>query len=80
MLKWCRDKLKSLTSEKPEKVEPIGVFLTGGARTGTSHLIKAVYQAGTKSFKHTGDIGCPSTILAGPAGVAAVNIGRSTII
>ena len=56
--------------------------MTGGAGTGKSHLIKAIYQTDIKISKRDGNIECPSAILIAPAGVtgvATVNIGGSTI-
>ena len=40
VLKWCRDKVKSLNSEKPHETAPIHVFITSGAGAGKSHIIK----------------------------------------
>ena len=72
--------MKSLTSNKPYKVDSIYLFITGGAGAGKSHLIKAMYQTACKTFKH----GCetmenPSVLLLAPTGVAAIHIGGNTI-
>ncbi|XP_069122503.1 uncharacterized protein [Argopecten irradians] len=71
---WCCHKLYGL------EPEPLHVYLTGGAGTGKSHLIKAIYYEVTRLFAPTlqnpDDI---SVLLVAPTGVAAFNIGGSTI-
>ena len=52
VLKWSRDKVNSLNSEKPYKTAPIHLFITGGAGAGKSHVIKTIYQTTTKTFRH----------------------------
>ena len=39
-LSWCRNTMKNLNRLKPEKVDPINLFVTGGAGAGKSRLIK----------------------------------------
>ena len=71
VLSWCRDKMASLNTLKP-------VFVTGGA--GKSHLIKALYQTITKTFRHAPcNPELPSVLLMAPTGVAAININGTTI-
>ncbi|XP_069102242.1 uncharacterized protein [Argopecten irradians] len=71
---WCCHKLYGL------EPEPLHVYLTGGAGTGKSHLIKAIYYEVTRLFAPTlqnpDDI---AVMLVAPTGVAAFNIGGSTI-
>ena len=76
VLKWCRDKVKSLNSEKPYETAPIHLFITGGAGAGKSHVIKTIYQTATKIFRHCPeDPDNPSVLLLAPTGVTAINIG-----
>ena len=80
VLKWCRDKVRSLNSEKPYETAPIQVFITGGTGAGKSHIIKTIYQTATKTFRHgPEDSDKPSVLLLAPTGVAAINIGENTI-
>ena len=52
VLKWCRDKVKSLNSEIPYETAPIHFFITVDAGAGKSHVIKTTYQTATKTFRH----------------------------
>ena len=78
VLSWCRDKMASLNTLKPFRVDPIHVFVTGGA--GKSHLIKALYQTVTKTFRHAPfNLELPSVLVMAPTGVAAIDINGTTI-
>ena len=80
VLSWCRNKLKNMNTLKPVQVEPIYLFITGGAGAGKSHLIKAIYHTATKNFMHTTmNPELPVVLLMAPTGVAAININGTTI-
>ena len=44
--------MKNLNCLKPEKLDPINLFVTGGAEAGKSHLIKAIYHTAVKTFRY----------------------------
>ncbi|XP_048251539.1 uncharacterized protein LOC125379306 [Haliotis rufescens] len=71
---WCLDKKKGKNSEA------FHLFLTGGAGTGKSHLIKAICYECTRLLapmqNNPDDI---SVLLVAPTGIAAFNIHASTI-
>lgn len=71
---WCVQKLHG------ENPEPFRLFVTGGAGTGKSHLIKAIcYESSrllSQLFDNPDD---RSVILCASTGVAAYNIGAATI-
>ena len=53
-------------------VDPIYLFISGGARAGKSHLIKIVYQ--TVSYEAGPSIpDVPAFLLLAPTGIAAVS-------
>ena len=71
---WCVRKCSG------ENVEPLHIFITGGAGTGKSHLIKTIHYEASRLLGRTlpspSDI---SVILTAFTGTAAFNIGGSTI-
>ena len=72
--------MKNLNCLKPEKLDPINLFVTGGARAGKSHLIKAIYHTEVKTFRYgTINPERPTVALMAPTGVAAININGTTI-
>ena len=82
VLQWSRAKMKALISKTPNifYVDPIHIFVTGGAGAGKSHLINAIYQTATETFRHgPQDPNQPSVLLLAPTGVAAINIAGNTI-
>ena len=80
LLSWCRNTMKNLNCLKPEKLDPINLFVTGGAGAGKSHLIKAIYHTAVKTFRYsTINPERPTVALMAPTGVAAININGTTI-
>ena len=72
--------MKNFNSLKPEKVEPIHLFVSGGAGAGKSHLIKTIYHTAVKTFKHAPvNPELPTVVLMAPTGVAAISINGTTV-
>ncbi|XP_061811977.1 uncharacterized protein, partial [Nerophis lumbriciformis] len=71
--KWCLEKVMGKTPE------PFHVFVTGGAGTGKSHLIRAIqYEAGRLlSRLYQPDETC--VLLTAPTGIAAYSLHAATI-
>nr|XP_022300726.1 uncharacterized protein LOC111108932 [Crassostrea virginica] len=71
---WC------IKKSLGENVEPMHIFVTGGAGTGKSHLIKSIHYEASRLLGRTlpspSDI---SVILTAFTGTAAFNIGGNTI-
>lgn len=71
---WCVQKLHE------ENPEPFRLFVTGGAGTGKSHLIKAICYESSRLLSQLSDNPDDrSVILCASTGVAAYNIGAATI-
>ncbi|XP_061175927.1 uncharacterized protein LOC133184868 [Saccostrea echinata] len=71
---WCLGKIAG------EKSEPLHLFVTGGAGTGKSHLIKAIhYEASRLLSRIMSEPDSVSVLLAAFTGTAAFNIGGNTL-
>eukprot|EP00105_Crassostrea_gigas_P043473 XP_019927621.1 PREDICTED: uncharacterized protein LOC105339877 [Crassostrea gigas] len=71
---WC------LKKSFGEKLESLHIFITGGAGTGKSHLIKAIhYEASRLLEKNLTAPDSVSVLLTAFTGTAAFNIGGNTI-
>ena len=58
----------------------MNLFITGGAGTGKSHLIKTIFASISKTLSYgSPQIKKPNILLLAPTGVAAVNINGTTI-
>jgi hypothetical protein len=76
--KWCID--STITNEMPQTPEQLLLFITGGAGTGKSHLIAAIYQMALRTLQKEGEN--PDEIhilLSAPTGTAAHNISGTTL-
>ena len=72
--KWCDEKAKDST------VQPFRIFLTGGAGTGKSHVIKCIKHYAEKAFTQLRESPDEKTVLVvAHTGTAAFNISGETI-
>ncbi|KAI8503434.1 hypothetical protein Bbelb_184050 [Branchiostoma belcheri] len=72
--KWCMEMARG------KRPEPFRVFVTGGAGTGKSHVIKCIYYEATRILQQTQENPDKvSVLLTAPTGTAAFNIGGSTL-
>ena len=46
VVSWSKNKIKNVKSLKPENIQPIYLFITGGEGAGKSHLIRTIYHSG----------------------------------
>ena len=70
----------NINSLQPNEIETINLFITGGAGTGKSHTIKAIFHAAVKTFRHaTLEPEMTAVLLVAPTGVAAINKNGTTI-
>ena len=77
---WAKRFIKNLSAVTKIEIEPLYIFLTGGAGTGKSHLVKTIFHALTKIFSYRNvTLDKPKVLLVAPTGVAAVNIDGTTI-
>ncbi|XP_078582369.1 uncharacterized protein LOC144865469 isoform X1 [Branchiostoma floridae x Branchiostoma japonicum] len=71
---WC---METAQGKRPD---PFHIFVTGGAGTGKSHLIKCIYYEATRLLgKAQENPDKVSVLLTAPTGTAAFNIGGSTV-
>ena len=80
ILTWAVEFAKNRNCNMPAKIEPLHIFLTGKGGTGKSHLVKVVFHTVSKVLLRKGsDPEKKRVLLLAPTGVAAVNIGGTTI-
>ncbi|XP_052263343.1 uncharacterized protein LOC127866661 isoform X2 [Dreissena polymorpha] len=76
ILNWCTKQ----TTHATEVIDPQYIFVTGGAGTGKSHLITAIYNMVNRQVRQPGeDPGQTKILLMAPTGTAAFNINGSTV-
>ena len=72
--KWCDEKARDSTAE------PFCIFLTGGAGTGKSHVIKCIRHHAEKAFAQLRESSDEKTVLVvAHTGTAAFNISGETV-
>jgi hypothetical protein len=76
IINWCKDTISS----KDNKPPPFHLFVTGGAGTGKSQLIKAIYHQASRILQQPGENpDSPVILLTSPTGTASYNIGGTTL-
>ena len=77
---WAKMRIKNLSAKSPIEIHPLHIFITGGAGTGKSHLIKTIYYSLSKVLSYRcSNADSEKILLVAPTGVAAVNIEGTTI-
>lgn len=77
---WAKTLVKNLSSKSPRKIHAFHLFLSGSGGCGKSHLIRTIYHALTKLFMyHHSDPTKSKVLILAPTGVAAINIGGTTL-
>lgn len=72
--------MQALQNNNIKKPDPLHLFISGGAGTGKSHLIKALYHTIELTLRREGENPeCPKVLLLAPTGTAAFNIEGATI-
>ncbi|XP_060577549.1 uncharacterized protein LOC132734725 [Ruditapes philippinarum] len=80
VLNWCITFIQSVGNKNVKKPDPLHLFVSGGAGTGKSHLISALYHTIELNLRKEGDTpDCPKVLLLAPTGTAAFNIQGATI-
>lgn len=78
IISWCKDTVAAKNREKTPP--PFYLFVTGGAGTGKSQVIKAIYHQASRILQQPGDNpDYPSILLTSPTGTASYNIGGTTL-
>ena len=60
-------------------LEPIHLFVTGGAEVGKSHIVKCIYNVAHKLLRSSGSPDDTTLLLLAPTGTAAHNICGHTV-
>ena len=77
---WAKKSVKKFPSLTPTAIDPPHIFLTGNAGCGKSFLTKVLYQSLSKTFSYrNSELEKAKVLLLAPTGVAAINIGDTTI-
>lgn len=80
LYEWANNKVKQQNCNSFRRVEPLQVFVTGGAGVGKSYLINTIYQSLSKLFNlYSGTPEKCKVLKVAPTGVAAINIDGTTI-
>ncbi|XP_066934413.1 uncharacterized protein [Clytia hemisphaerica] len=80
VLNWGKMYVQNSKSNNPVLLEPLRIFLTGGAGVGKSHLIKCIYNCLSKVLAYKSDeLEKPRIIKLAPTGIAAINISGTTV-
>ena len=80
VISWAKKSVINRSARNVCEIKPLHIFITGGAGTGKSHLIKTLYAALMKILNYNSQSPEHSkVILLAPTGVAAVNIAGTTI-
>ena len=77
---WSRKTIMNYSSENAADIEPLQLFITGGAGTGKSHLIKTLDASLKKTLNYKSQrVNSLKVLKLAPTGVAASNIDGNTI-
>ena len=77
---WAKKKIKARNCNKKVSVDPLRLFISGGAGVGKSLLMKTICMFLTKTFNlYSGSPDKPKVLILSPTGVAAFNINGTTI-
>ena len=77
---WAKNLVKLRNCELRKNLAPLYIFLTGEGGCGKSHLLKVIHKSLTKILMHRGGKPDKQKVLRiAPTGVAAINIGGTTI-
>ena len=77
---WARKTVMNYSVEHAIELMPLQLFITGGAGTGKSHLIKTIDASLNKTLNYKSqNLDTPKVLKMAPTGVAASNIDGSTI-